>query len=94
MLFLMYPNLIVSRMMCEILSLLFQDWMERAKRSQCPAPLPEEPVIPRLAKMLVSAPYKAPYKKAKGAKSGLHRKGTPDVMSDVTSQISNLECYT
>ena len=48
--------------------------MERAKRIQCPAPLPEEPVIPRLEKMLVPAPYKAPEKKAKkkakGDKSG------------------------
>ena len=45
--------------MSELLLLLFQDWMERAKRIQCPAPLPEEPVISRLAKMLVPAPYKA-----------------------------------
>ena len=51
--------------MSELLLLLLQDWTERAKRIQCPAPLPEEPVIPRLAKMLVSAPYKAPEKKAK-----------------------------
>ena len=60
--------------MSELLLLLFQDRMERAKRIQCPAPLPEEPVIPRLAKMLVPAPYKALEKKAKkkvkGAKSG------------------------
>lgn len=56
--------------------------MERAKRIQCPAPLPEEPVIPRLAKMLVPAPYKAPEKKAKGAKSGLCRKGTSHVTSE------------
>ena len=60
--------------------------MERAKRIQCPAPLPEEPVIPRLARMLVPAPYTAPEKKskkkAKGAKSGPRRKGTPDVTSE------------
>ena len=56
--------------------------MERAKRIQCTAPLPEEPVIPRLAKMLVPAPYKAPEKKAKGAKSGPRRKGTSDVTSE------------
>ena len=68
--------------MSELLLLLFQDWMERAKRIQCPAPLPEEPVIPRLAKMLVPAPYKAPEKKAKGAKSGPRRKGTSDVTSE------------
>ena len=56
--------------------------MERAKWIQCPAPLPEEPVIPRLAEMLVLAPYKAPEKKAKGAKSGPRRKGTLDTTSE------------
>ena len=84
--FLCTPNSIVSRKTCELLLQLFQDWMERAKRIQCPAPLPEEPVIPRLAKMLVSAPYKVPEKKAKkrakGAKSGPRRKGTSDVTSE------------
>ena len=69
-------------MMSELLSLLFRDWMERAKRIQCLAPLPEEPVIPRLAKMLVPAPYKAPEKKAKGAKSGLRHKGISDAASE------------
>ena len=63
--------MVVSRVMSELLSsFLLQDWMERAKRIQCPTPLPKEPVIPHLAKMLVPAPYKAPEKKAKGAKSG------------------------
>ena len=60
--------------------------MERAKRIQCPAPLPEEPVIPRLAKLLVPALHKAPEKKAKkkskGAKSGPRRKGISDVTSE------------
>ena len=60
--------------------------MEREKRIQCPAPLPEEPVISRLAKMLVPAPYKAPEKKAKkkakGAKSGLRHKGTSYMASE------------
>ena len=60
--------------------------MERAKRIQCPAPLPEEPVIPRLAKMLVPAPYKALEKKAKkkvkGAKGGPRREGTSDMTSE------------
>ena len=56
--------------------------MERAKRIQCAAPLPKELVILRLAKMLVPAPYTVPEKKAKGAKSGPRRKGTPDVMSE------------
>ena len=56
--------------------------MGRAKWIQCPAPLPEEPVIPRLAKMLVPVRYKAPEKKAKGAKSGPRRKGASDVTSE------------
>ena len=69
-----------------LLSLLLQDWMERAKQIQCPAPLPEEPIIPRLAKMLVPVPYKAPEKKAKkkakGAKGGPRCKGTSDITSE------------
>ena len=60
--------------------------MEKAQRIQCPAPLPEEPVIPRLAKMLVPAPYTAPEKKAKkkakGAKSGPRRTGASDMTSE------------
>ena len=60
--------------------------MERAERIRCPAPLPEEPVIPRQAKMLVPAPYKAPEKKAKkkakGIWSGPRRKGASDVPSE------------
>nr|XP_045088192.1 uncharacterized protein LOC123496868 [Aegilops tauschii subsp. strangulata] len=55
--------------------------MERVKKIQYPAPLPEEPVIPRLAKMLVPAPYTAPAKKAKGVRSGPHRKGATDASS-------------
>ena len=65
-----------------------------AKRIQCPAPPPEEPVIPRLAKMLVPAPYKAPEKKAKkkakGAKSGARRKGTSDAMSEDDEAYSSV----
>ena len=71
--------------MFEILVFLPQDWVERAKRIQCAAPLPKELVILRLAKMLVSVPYTAPEKKAKkkakGAKSGPRRKGTSDAVS-------------
>ena len=55
--------------------------MERAERIQCSSPLPEEPVIPRLAEMLVPASEKKA-KKAKGAKSGLRRKGTSDAASE------------
>ena len=53
------------------------------ERIRCLAPLPEEPVIPLLAKMLVSAPYKAlekkAKKKAKGVRSGPSRKGASDM---------------
>ena len=60
--------------------------MERVKQIQCPAPLPEEPVIPLLAKMLVPAAYRPPEKKAKkkakGAKGGPRRKGASDVTSE------------
>ena len=63
-----------------------QGWTKKAERMKSPAPLPEEPVIPHLAKMLVPAPYKAPEKKAKkkakGAKSGLRCKGTSDVAAE------------
>ena len=57
--------------------------MERIK---CPAPLPENPAIPLLTKMLVPVPYQAPEqkdkKKAKETRSGLRRKGTSDVTSE------------
>ena len=81
--------------MSELLSLLFQDWMERAKWIQCPAPLPEEPVIPRLAKMLVPSPYKAPEKKAtrkaKGVRSGPRRKGASDATFEDKTHSSAAE---
>ena len=68
--------------------------MERAKRIQCPAPLPEEPVIPRIAKMLVPTPYKAPEKKAKkkakGGKGGPRRKGTSYVTSEDSEAHSSV----
>ena len=69
--------------------------MERAKRTQCPASLPEELVIPRLAKMLVPAPYTAPTKKAKGkakgVRSGPRRKSASDVMSEDKTRSSAAE---
>ena len=59
--------------------------MERAKQIRCPAPLPEEPVIPHLAKMSVPVPYTEPAKKAtgkaKGVRSGPRRKGASDATS-------------
>ena len=52
------------------------------ERIYCPAPLPENPAIPLLTKMLVSAPYQAREKKAKETRSGLCRKVTSDVKSE------------
>nr|XP_045089475.1 uncharacterized protein LOC123497211 [Aegilops tauschii subsp. strangulata] len=45
-------------------------WIEKVERIQCSAPLPEEPVIPLLAKMLVPMPYQPPEKKAKKKSKG------------------------
>ena len=84
--------LFVSRRISELLlSLLLQEWTKRAKQIRCPAPLPEEPIIPRLAKMLVSAPYKAPEKKAKGVRSGPRRKGASDATSEDKTRSSVAE---
>ena len=47
------------------LSILPTGLDEEAERIRCPAPLPEDPAIPLLTRMLVPAPYQAPEKKAK-----------------------------
>ena len=64
----------------------FLVWMEKAEQIRCPAPLPEELVIPCLAKMLVPAPYTVLEKKAtgkaKGVRSGPCCKGALDVTSE------------
>ena len=71
--------------------MFFQVWTERAERLHYSAPLPEEPVIPLLAKMLVPLPYQPPEKKAKGGRGGPHRKGTSDVMSEDKTHSSVAE---
>ena len=58
-----------------------QAWTKKAEQINCPAPLPEDPEIPLLTKMLVPAPYQAPENKAKGTRGGLRQKGTSDVAS-------------
>ena len=69
--------------------------MKRAKQIWCPAPLSEEPVIPSLAKMLVSAAYTAQAKKAtgkaKGVRSVPRRKGASDAMSEDKTRSSVVE---
>ena len=60
--------------------------MKKAERIHCPAPLPEEPAVPLLTKMLVPAPYKVPKKttekEAKKTRGGLRRRGTSDTISE------------
>ena len=65
------------------------------ERIQCPAPLPEEPAGPLLAKMLVPAPYKAPKKEApkqvKKTRSGLRHREAPDTRSEGSSDAPSFE---
>ena len=65
-----------------------QGWTKKAERIKCPAPLPENPAGPLLARMLVLALYQAPEnkakKKGKEAKGGLRHKGTSVVVSEET----------
>ena len=74
---------------CLTFAVFFQVWTERAEQIHSLAPLPEEPVIPLLAKMLVPAPYRLPEKKAKGAKGGPHHKGASDVTSEDEVTLSS-----
>ena len=61
----------------------------------CPAPLPEEPAGPLLAKMLVPVPYKAPKKEAskkvKKTRGGLHRREASDAKSEDSSYAPSSE---
>ena len=61
-----------------------QSWTKKAERIHYPAPLPEEPAIPLLTKMLVPAPYKVPKKtaekEAKKTPGGLRCRGTSDTI--------------
>ena len=74
-------------------SFLIQGWTTKAERIKCPAPLPEDPTIPLLTRMLVPVPYQAPEKKAKKkskeAKGGLRRKGASDIVSEDTKTLSS-----
>ena len=51
-----------------------QDWVDKAERIDCVAPVPEDPVSALLAEMLVPVPYKVPEKKAEKKAAGT-RKG-------------------
>ena len=85
--FKVYPLLAYSRKMPK-LSYFFQGWTKKAERIQCPAPLPEEPAIPLLTKMLVPAPYQVPEKKAKKKATGTRKSSRHMVVSDSSSDES------
>ena len=90
--FKVYPLLAYARRTPKLPHLFFQGWTKKAERIQCPAPLPENPTIPLLTKMLTPAPYQAPEKKAKETRSGLRRKGTSDVtFEDAETHSSHTE---
>ena len=71
----MYPSPVYSRKTAKLTYLSFQVWRKKVEQIQCLTPLPEDPGIPMLMRMLVPAPYQAPEtkakKKGKEAKSGL-----------------------
>jgi hypothetical protein len=89
-----YPLLAYSRKVPKPPYLFFQGWTKKAEWIQSSTPLPEEPAIPLLTKMLVPAPYQAPEKKAKkkakGTRGGLHYKGASDVTSEDTETRSSV----
>ena len=64
-------------------------------RIHCPAPLPEEPVGPLLAKMLVPAPYEAPKKEAskkvKKTRSGLRCREASDAKFEGSNDAPSSE---
>ena len=77
------------------LPLILQGWTKKAEQIHCPAPLPEEPAVPLLTKMLVPAPYKVPKKtaekEAKKTRGGLRRRGTSGTISEGSNARSASE---
>ena len=65
---------------------LSQSWTRKAEQIYCSAPLPEDPAIPLLTKMLVPVPYKVPKKtaekEAKKTQGGLRCRGTSGTISE------------
>ena len=65
---------------------IFQAWVTIAEQINYLAPLPEDPEMPLMTKMLFPVPYEVPEKKAKktakGTRDGLRRKGALDVTSE------------
>ena len=65
---------------------LSQSWTKKVERIHCSAPLPEDPAIPLLTKMLVPVPYKVPKKtverEAKKTRGDLRHRGTSDTIPE------------
>ena len=61
--------------------------MRKAEQIICPAPMPENPVDARLARLLVPAPHVVPEKKAKKVATGT-RKSTRFQVSDEEADSS------
>ena len=64
--------------------------MRQAEQIICPAPMPENPVDARLARLLVPAPHVVPEKKAKKEAMGA-RKSSRFQVSDYSGADSSLE---
>ena len=64
--------------------------MRKAEQIICPAPIPENPVDARLARLLVPAPHVVPEKKAKKEATGA-RKSSRFQVSDDSGADSSLE---
>mgnify|MGYP007043693379 CR=1 FL=1 len=69
--------------------LILQDWVVIAEQINCPAPLPEDPELPLLTKMLFLAPYQAPEKKAKKEATGARKSSRFQVLSDDESEADS-----
>ena len=56
--------------------------MKKAEQINCPAPMPENPVDARLARLLVPAPHVVPEKKAKKEATGTRKSSRFQVSDD------------
>ena len=62
--------------------------MKKAKQLVCPAPMPENPVDARLARLLVPAPHVVPEKKAKKEATGTRKSSRFQVSDDTGAESS------
>ena len=62
--------------------------MQKAEQLICPAPMPEDPVDARLARLLVPAPHVVPEKKAKKEVTGARKSSCFQVSDDSEADSS------